>query len=343
MRPKYQRIAQELELTLAGQPNCVKLPTEAELCAQFQCSRQTVRAALALLEDRGLIKRRQGSGAFPTIAAVRKSRQIVLFLPDRLEYLAPATLREARKTAQESGYILSCLETHGSREKEGELLGQLLRQRPAGIIVQPITDVLGCLHPELLYSIRDAGIPAVYLGGRYDDTFPAIMQDEAAGAGILTAHLAAAGHKEVAAILKWDDNRGLLRFRGMEHSAQQMGLSFTQPHCLWYSEQQRLHLLSGSDALLRLFLREYRGQCTAVVCFNDEIAFRLQRLTTALQEEISIVSFDNSYLARDASITSLGCQASPPAAAVAVILSRLTGRAFPPPVLPWKLYLRRSG
>ena len=220
MKPKYQRIAQELELSLAGQPGCVKLPTEAELCTQFQCSRQTVRAALALLEDRGLIKRRQGSGAFPTISAVRQSRQIVLVLPDRLEYTAPATLREARKAAQESGYILSCMETHGSREREGELLAQLLQQRPAGIILQPITDVLGCLHPELLQHIWNAGIPLVQLGGRYDERIASILPDESAGAGVLAAHLAAAGHREIAAILKWDDSRGLLRFRGMEQSAQ---------------------------------------------------------------------------------------------------------------------------
>ena len=41
-----------------------KLPTEAELCQQFQASRQTVRKALAQLELQEIIVRRQGSGTY---------------------------------------------------------------------------------------------------------------------------------------------------------------------------------------------------------------------------------------------------------------------------------------
>jgi len=41
-----------------------KLPTEAELCAEYDVSRATVREALGQLESRGLITRRHGIGSF---------------------------------------------------------------------------------------------------------------------------------------------------------------------------------------------------------------------------------------------------------------------------------------
>ena len=41
-----------------------KLPSESELCNQFQISRQTVRNAFQELETDGLISRSKGSGSF---------------------------------------------------------------------------------------------------------------------------------------------------------------------------------------------------------------------------------------------------------------------------------------
>lgn len=43
-----------------------KLPTEADLCAEFAVSRVTIRQALKLLESQGLVESRQGVGTFLT-------------------------------------------------------------------------------------------------------------------------------------------------------------------------------------------------------------------------------------------------------------------------------------
>ncbi|GAB3582840.1 hypothetical protein GCM10027445_56730 [Amycolatopsis endophytica] len=45
-----------------------RLPTEAELCAEFQVSRVTVRQALRTLESQGLITSRQGVGTFISVS-----------------------------------------------------------------------------------------------------------------------------------------------------------------------------------------------------------------------------------------------------------------------------------
>lgn len=347
MAAKYLIIARELEHRLRrGSEAGQKLPTEAELCRQYACSRQTVRSALKVLEDKGLILRRQGSGSYPTQAASASSRQIALVLADKEEYLSPVLVRDARKAAAEAGFTVSCLETGGRWDREGQHLENLLRQRPAGIILEPITDVLGCFQEELLKKIKAARIPLVCLNGRYGVDVPAVLPDDLSGAGILMAHLAATGHHRVAAILRSDDSRGLARFRGLCQGGVETGLRFDAANCLWYSAQERQRLLDGDEALLQRFQSGYRRDCSAVVCFNDELAFRLQRYLRSLHAPMSVVSFDNSYLAlsRDSSLTTLGFDAQPPGtAAVAAILAQMEGKPTGDILLPWRLFLRKSG
>lgn len=337
MSAKYQRIAQALELSVRSGSMDEKLPTEAQLCAQFGCSRQTVRSALALLESRGLIVRRQGSGSYLSQAA-GAGRQIAFILADREEYTAPASLRQAQSFAQEAGYTLLCLETRGSREREAECLSRLLHNPPAGILLEPITDMLGCFHGELLERIRGQCIPLIYLNGRYDTLSPAVTTQDGAAAEELAAHLAASGHQKIAAMLKWDDSRGLERFRGLSSGARKLGLTFDAANCMWYSQAERNQLLEGDDRLLKRFSQEFRGDCTAAVCFNDELAFRLQRFLQTRQQELRLVSFDNSYLARDGSLTSMSPAMSPIVAGIRALIT-----SAPPPPIPWTLIRRRSG
>ncbi len=64
-RPQYVRMADTLtdRIRQGCYPVDSLLPTEAELCLEFATSRHTVREALRLLTNSGLISRRQGSGS----------------------------------------------------------------------------------------------------------------------------------------------------------------------------------------------------------------------------------------------------------------------------------------
>lgn len=63
-RPRYRQIADELlaQLRSGVHPIGAMLPTETELCALYGASRHTIREALRLVEEAGLVSRRQGSG-----------------------------------------------------------------------------------------------------------------------------------------------------------------------------------------------------------------------------------------------------------------------------------------
>lgn len=62
----YNRVAAALrDQILSGSwEGRLQLPTERELCAQFQSSRITIRRALQILEDEQLVERHQGVGTF---------------------------------------------------------------------------------------------------------------------------------------------------------------------------------------------------------------------------------------------------------------------------------------
>lgn len=62
--PLFQSIAQALRSDIAegAYPSGSKLPTEAELAARFGVNRHTVRHALGVLADEGLVQSRRGSG-----------------------------------------------------------------------------------------------------------------------------------------------------------------------------------------------------------------------------------------------------------------------------------------
>lgn len=70
----YNRIAASLrDRALAGAwGEGGRLPTERALCRQFRTSRITIRRALQILEEEGLVDRRQGVGTFVRSNAVRR-------------------------------------------------------------------------------------------------------------------------------------------------------------------------------------------------------------------------------------------------------------------------------
>lgn len=344
MSAKYIFIARELEQLLSQPGYNRRLPTEAALCAQYGCSRQTVRSALSLLEGRGLIVRRQGSGSYPAGNAGPGSRRIAVLLADQEEYLSPGLLREIRAAARQAEAEIQVLETHGDYRQERNHLEQLLQDRPAGILLEPITDALASFNEDLLTRLQMDGVPIVYLGSGPKGALGVYMDDEGGGA-MLMYHLAACGHRDIAMILKCDDSRGIARFRGALRAGVELKQPLRQETVLWYTEQERLKLLDGDDSLLHRFLREYRRSSTAVICFNDEIAFRLLRLSQN-ERPLSVVSFDNSYLtsSREPGITSLGpAGITPSTAAVRLLLQHWQGQHPQPITLPWKLNSRKSG
>jgi len=82
---RYQEIADELrDLARHAAPGSV-LPSESELSAQFSASRVTIRRALELVRDDGLIAARQGFGWFVATEPVQQSLERLGTIEAQLE------------------------------------------------------------------------------------------------------------------------------------------------------------------------------------------------------------------------------------------------------------------
>jgi GntR family transcriptional regulator of arabinose operon len=301
MNPKYQLVADMLRTGIQNGKYQKMLPAEQALCAQFQVSRQTVRQALSLLEAERLIERRQGSGSH-----IREQKELSV-LP-RLsiavvttyisDYIFPSILREIESVCSENNSAPLLFATQNQVSNERRILQTLLEmERLDGVLVEGTKTGLPNPNIGLYQKLMDRGIPLVFMHGNYEQ-LPgtlSVLDDNYTGGRMLVEYLYEKGHRGIAGIFKYDDLQGRQRFAGYLDGLQEFNLTPEDSNILWYSTDQKDRFLKDggeprADDLL--------ASCSAVVCYNDEIASRvvahLGKQGVSVPDQIAVVSFDNS-------------------------------------------------
>lgn len=274
-----------------------KLPTEAELCARFQVSRQTVRKALHALEEQGTIQRVQGSGSFLNTQPERRERtgQIAVICTYISEYIFPSILRGIEGVITERGYRLLIHSTNNSVASERIILSGLLDNPVDGIIVEGTKTALPNPNREFYRSLAEKGIPIVFINGFYPDfsgeNVIHIVTDDYAGGYRAAQDLIRAGHRKICGIFKSDDMQGLMRYSGYMDALVQLGGDVQDSNVIWFSTETKALLLRSIDT----FLSGIDHGCTAAICYNDQIAVPVLRFFEAEKDYhvTSIASFDN--------------------------------------------------
>ena len=306
MIPKYRQIADRLRTQLTGENRVrmTKLPTEMELCALYDVSRQTIRQALHVLETEGLIERRQGSGAYATgLHPDASHNQIAILLPTDSDYTY-ARLRNALQTPLvKEGFAVSFFLTGHSVARERAILQQLQTIPLRGLIADTVKSAFPNPNLDLYEKLWARQLPTVFLHAGYENFPPrtVITEENFVGASQLTGYLIDRKHTQIAGIFRSDTRSGLERYLGFTTACCAARIIWSDSNIRWYSSLE-LNALQKKQAtgFLSDFVRQNLGACSAVICQDDEIAYWLvKELIHAgknVPEDVSVVSFDNSFL-----------------------------------------------
>lgn len=353
MNPKYQMVAETLRGGILDGTYQKTLPTEQALCAQFQVSRQTVRQALSLLETERLIDRRQGSGSHIRERkenTPRRRLSIAVVTTYISDYIFPSILREIETVCSENNSAPLLFATQNQFANERRILLTLLEMDQLdGILVEGTKTGLPNPNIKLYQKLMEKGIPLVFMHGNYEllpDTL-SVLDDNAAGGRMLVEYLYNKGHRKIAGIFKYDDIQGRERFVGFLDAMQELGLPPEDKTIHWYgNEQKERYLHEGFDPA---WTAEFLASCTAVVCYNDEIAARLisclMRLGLSVPGDVAVVSFDNSPFSEMSTprITSLShAQHNVGRMAAELLFRHLRGEPCASERVPWVLNEKES-
>ncbi len=355
MAIKYKWLAQHLETLIQKNigRGIHKLPTEQELARNYHVSRQTVRMALSLLEQKGLISRRQGSGSYITGLTADPHENIIgILISSDQDYLYPGVLSDIRNTLSENGFSTQIFITDNCVQKERDILEQLLKDPLRGIIVEGCKSALPNPNLDLYRKLMKRKCQIVFLYNYY----PAlegclyVKDDNVQGSSLLVQHLVSQGHRAIGGIFKTDDMQGPERYQGFVETLRSLGLPFPDQQVCWYDSRRLDKLLHEKDTrFLKEMIRESLSPCSAVVCFNDVIAYYLiEELLLAgyrLPGDMAVAAFDNTYLSNSNILTVTTLSHKPHEMgrkAAQAILKKLNGLPVSPEEAHWELNLKAS-
>lgn len=288
-----------------------KMYSENELKDMFHVSRQTVRHAIGVLEGEGVLIRIQGSGTY-----INDKRQANLENRTRISvvttyvdgYIFPKTIQGIENVLFENGYSVQIAFTNNQNSREKTILEDILsRDEVAGVIMETTKSGIPnsnlCLYAEL----QKRGIPIIFINSYYPLlSIPHVsLNDKMAGRKV-TEYLLEMGHRKIGGIFKLDDGQGHMRYAGYLEAMQSAGTAVEDAHVVWIDTEDIKHLEKKKGTIL-----ERLGDCSAVVCYNDQVAFELLGMLAdagrKVPGDISVVSIDDSELAvlGDVALTSV--------------------------------------
>jgi GntR family transcriptional regulator of arabinose operon len=277
-----------------------RLPSENQLCMQFDVSRITIRSAMAKLVEEGIVYRIQGRGSYVGQYAGEKepiryaspspegnSLLLVAMLIPKLRGLLMTRLVEGVEAALESSrYRILLLTTDYSQAIEEEKLKEAMRAGAQGIIVYPSD---GQTYNEGMLRLSLDRYPIVvidrYLRGVETNC---VCSDHYTGAYEATEHLLQLGHRRIAFVTSPYMGTTSLeeRFEGYRQALNDYGIIFDKKRVLEQME----------PAAIDAFLHE-QSDLTALFATNEDIGTALLRAAEesgrAVPEQLSVIFFDD--------------------------------------------------
>ena len=262
-KAKYYQLFEQLKKDIfqGVYQNGQRLPGENEMAQEFSMSRQTVRQALALLEQEHLIQRRQGSGTYVhrPVPRPKRSWNVGVIATYISEYIFPSILRGIEGELSEEGFFPLLSATKNRVDNERRLLEEYLSKKVDGLIVEGTKSALPNPNLPLYEKLREMDIPVVFFNGYYP-ALPgsvSVTMDDRQGGFEAVEYLAARGHWKIGGIFKGDDMQGLGRYDGYTRGLLAHGLPLQDQWVVWFTSESRDTLLTDQYGIsLEMCIRD---------------------------------------------------------------------------------------
>lgn len=353
-QPKYLQVADVLRREIAdgvfrdGQT----LMTEEELRLRFGVSRQTVRQAIALLEDDGLVDRRRGSGTYVRHGPRRRQGAIHVGVVTTYitDYIFPSIVQGIEAVLTENGVVMNLSATYNDARTERSILERMMDGQVDGLIVEGTRTARPAENADLYRHLMERNIPILFMNSYYPELgkIPHVVMDDRNGGRIAAREALDRGYRRPACMFKTDDRQGQERLNGFLEEIRSRGIEVPQERMMTFGTEERMTLFSTEEgqAFVRM-LREGGADC--VVCYNDVFAVTLMTLLRQqgmkIPEELGLIGFDNAVFANMAEpgLTTLGHPKEAFGSLVAEKLLRMiNGQREDSTLVPWTLIERDS-
>lgn len=291
-------------------PVGTRLPTDNELAAEYQLSRDTIRQALALLADEGLIERVQGRGTFvcqpPAESGGAKSIQaqkqigLLLSIGDRPGGTCPQDiLIGVEQAVKAHGYSIRLSYTEGDPAQQMREIARMSSNHVAGLILCPVASATDA---DVVERLQATNIPLVFVD-RYlpEVAVDYVGADNKAGGYRATEHLIILGHRRIGFIFLAEETLETTssvreRWQGYCEALQKYGVPYDPSLVIADTNPKYTHT---SPSLHEFLQRSDRPG--AIFAVNDLVALDVMQAAHALRLRIpldlALVGFDNEHFA----------------------------------------------
>ncbi len=279
-----------------------KIPSENELGGKFSISRQTVRQATSVLESRGLLERRRGSGTYVKYSYKDQNiphsntKTIGVVTTYLNDYIFPAIVKGIDHVLIKNNYFVQMSLTYNNIEREANVLNNLLTKNVEGLIIEPAKTGLPNMSEDVYARIKQMDVPCIFINATYPNmNIPCVAMDDYACGQQAIEFLIKNGHKKIGGLFKLDDMQGRLRYAGCMDVLRKKQLTFIGNNLVWYTTEDNNEdfVRHFSDRILKV-----SEECTAMVCYNDQMAKSVVKILynagKKIPDDISLISFDDS-------------------------------------------------
>lgn len=297
-QPLFVSLAQQLRDRIAAGEwsQGERLPPEATLAATHAVGINTVRRAVGMLVDDGVVVRRQGSGTYVSARGAGKSPVIGVIVPSH-SYYFPTVVEGITEVARAAGVTLRIVSSEYDDALEIRRIRELLAAGCSGLLITP---TLHLADPTArLELLRALPIPVVLMermptDSPPDDGLSAVCTDVVAGGYAAVRHLARQGRRRIGFLGRRDTATADAALRGYRRAID--GLTLVDlPDAVVRRD-------SWDEAALADYAHRARSAgLDGVVCLGDREATallpHLRRAGLSLPDDLALVAFDDEEAA----------------------------------------------